>query len=358
MNILFLTPYPKGSAPSQRFRFELFFEALRAKGWSYQVKSFWDEKTWHKLYEGGSIWIKTIGLIKGFGRRKWLMLNLKGYDIIFIHREAAPIGPPVFEWFIAKMLRKKIVYDFDDAIWLPNTSDHNSIAGRLKWHSKVGAICRWSWKVSVGNEYLSNYAMQHNQRVKILPTVVDTAVHKPTVEGQEPMAKNQMPVLGWTGSHSTLKYLTLLVPVLQRLQQKHEFTFLVIADQDPGLPLKHYRFIKWSKDKEIEDLNELDIGLMPLEDDQWSKGKCGFKAIQYGAVGIPALVSPVGVNQEIVEHGVTGFHCSTDKDWETAISTLIANQELRLKMGQAGRKRISKHYSVESEKERFLALFG
>ncbi|MEQ8712659.1 MAG: glycosyltransferase family 4 protein [Cyclobacteriaceae bacterium] len=356
MNILFLTPYPKGSAPSQRFRFELFFEALRAKGWSYQVKSFWDEKTWHKLYEGGSNWIKTIGLIKGFGRRKWLMLNLKGYDIIFIHREAAPIGPPVFEWFIAQVLKKKIVYDFDDAIWLPNTSDHNSMAGRLKWHSKVGAICRWSWKVSVGNEYLADYAGQYCEHVAITPTVVNTSVHISTINSHL-STPNSQPVLGWTGSHSTLKYLNSLLPMLQRLEQSLAFTFVVIADKDPLLSLKHYRFIKWSKDQEIDDLNELDIGLMPLEDDQWSKGKCGFKAIQYGAVGIPALVSPVGVNQVIVEHGVTGFHCSTDKDWETAISTLIANQELRLKMGQAGRKRIIKHYSVESEKERFLALF-
>ncbi|MEQ9299692.1 MAG: glycosyltransferase [Cyclobacteriaceae bacterium] len=364
MNILFLTPYPNGSAPSQRFRFELFFGELASEGWNYQVESFWDEKSWRRLYEGGSTWKKIVGLVKGFARRKWLMLHLRTYDVIFIHREVAPIGPPIFEWFMAKVLKKKIIYDFDDAIWLPNTSDQNSIVGRLKWHNKVSAICRWSWKVSVGNVYLANFARKHSSEVSVLPTVVDTDIHLPCTKNlekkaiyQRPITNNHLLTIGWTGSHSTLKYLKPLIPVLQTLAEQFDFTFAVIADRDPKLPLKNYRFIRWSKETEVADLNQLDIGLMPLADDQWSRGKCGFKAIQYGAIGIPALVSPVGVNAEIVEDGETGYHCHTDQDWENSILKLLKDEPLRIRLGKAGRERITQYYSVAAMKYRFLTLF-
>ena len=356
MKILFLTPYPRDTAPSQRFRFELYYDALEEAGLHYETSSFWDEKGWNQLYTKGSGVGKVIALIKGFARRKLLMLQMGSYDVVFIHREVAPIGPPVFEWYIAKVLKKKIIYDFDDAIWLPNTSEQNSIVGRLKWHSKVASICRWSWKVSAGNAYLADYARQYCQQVEITPTIVDTTAHTSILSSQLSSLNAQL-VVGWTGSHSTLKYLQPLVPILQELQQQTDFTFLVIADQDPQLPLRNYQYIKWSKETEVEDLNRMDIGLMPLEDDQWSKGKCGFKAIQYGAIGVPALVSPVGVNAEIVEDGISGYHCLTDSDWEIAITSLIKDHELRTKMGQAGRERIVKHYSVESQKTSFLALF-
>lgn len=361
MKILFLTPYPQDTAPSQRYRFELFYPSLEEAGITYETSSFWDERGWEQLYKKGSGLNKALALIKGFARRKLLMLQLGGYDIIFIHREVTPIGPPIFEWYIAKVLKKKIIYDFDDAIWLPNTTAQNSLAGRLKWHSKVASICRWSWKVSAGNGYLADYARQYCQQVEITPTVVNTKVHAPIINSQLstyiPMAIGTHLVVGWTGSHSTLKYLQPLVPILQRLGNKINFTFLVIADQDPQLPLKNYQFICWSKETEVEDLNRIDIGLMPLEDDQWSKGKCGFKAIQYGAIGLPALVSPVGVNAEIVEDGVTGYHCRTDKDWEAAIKQLFKDDLLRKKLGKAGRERVVNYYSTTSLRHQFLALF-
>ncbi len=355
MQVLFLTPYPRDTAPSQRFRFELFYELLKDQGIAFETKSFWDEQGWNLLYEQDRIITKLWSLITAFGRRKWLMLNLGSYDFIFVHREVAPVGPPIFEWYISKILKKKVIYDFDDAIWLANTSEQNSLAGRLKWHGKVRNVCRWSRKVSVGNEYLGEFAWQYNERVKILPTIVDTAVHRPMA--QQTTNSNQRPTIGWTGSHSTLKYLLPLLPLLQSLEKEYDFIFMVIADRDPRPDLKNYHFVRWSKDKEIEDLNLIDMGIMPLENDQWSKGKCGFKAIQYGAIGIPALVSPVGVNTQIVEHEITGFHCHTEKDWISALKKLLADEDLRSKMGRAGRQRIKQRYSLESQKQAFLQLF-
>ncbi|CAN5919793.1 hypothetical protein BH24BAC1_BH24BAC1_38200 [soil metagenome] len=169
MKVLFVVPYPEGTAPSQRFRFEQYFPALAERGIQYEVHTFLDRGTWAILYKPGHTLQKAGGILKGFARRIGLLFRVPGFDVVFLHREASPIGPPVFEWFIGQVLRKKIIYDFDDAIWLPNTSDTNKLAAGLKWHQKVGRICGWAWKVSCGNRYLQEYALQFNPQAIVNP---------------------------------------------------------------------------------------------------------------------------------------------------------------------------------------------
>lgn len=142
MRILFLVPYPPGRAPSQRFRFEQYLDALTAHGHYYHLVPFLSVATWNILYKPGHAAAKALGILGGFARRVGLLFAVPAYDFVFVHREAAPIGPPVFEWVIAKVLGKKIIYDFDDAIWLANTSEANKIAAGVKWHHKVAEIGR------------------------------------------------------------------------------------------------------------------------------------------------------------------------------------------------------------------------
>ena len=354
MHILFLVPYPHGQAPSQRFRFEQYLKFLQEKGITYTFSAFLDEKTWQILYKSGHAWQKAIGIMKGFFRRVKLLFSLHQYDYVFIHRETAPLGPPVFEWLIGKVFRKKIIYDFDDAIWLPNTSASNRMAAHLKWHHKVKIICRWSYKVSCGNTYLCDYARQYNQHVILNPTTIDTI-------GQHNRLKNQPTgkfVIGWTGTHSTLPYLKPLIPVLEKLHQQYDFRLNVIANVPLEYPADFIKFIPWKKDTEIDDLLSFNVGLMPLTDDPWAKGKCGFKALQYMALGIPPLVSPVGVNTEIVEDGVNGFICTTEEKWYQALEKLITDPKLRENMGIASRKKVEAQYSVISNTDNFLRLFS
>ncbi|MDH5608376.1 MAG: glycosyltransferase [Cyclobacteriaceae bacterium] len=214
-------------------------------------------------------------------------------------------------------------------------------------------ICRWSWKVSVGNAFLADFARQYADQVIVLPTVVDTEVHTPPVSKQ----KQNNVVIGWTGSHSTLFYLDSLLPILRQLEKTIPFDFLVIANQNPKLPLRNFRFIKWNKETEIEDLASIDIGLMPLEDTEWAKGKCGFKLIQYGALAIPSVASPVGVNQTLISHATTGFLASTPSDWTNYLSALLDDPDLRHQIGQNARLEIIAKYSVSSLQENFLKLF-
>ena len=356
MRILFLVPYPPGRAPSQRFRFEQYLDALTAHGHYYRLAPFISVATWDILYQPGHAVKKVSGILAGFVRRLFLLFSVPTYDFVFVHREAAPVGPPVFEWFIAEVLGKKIIYDFDDAIWLANTSEANKMAAGVKWHHKVVDICRWAYKNSCGNAYLADYARQFNPAAVLNPTTIDTVHLHNQVRDQT--APGRL-VIGWTGTHSTLKYLNQVVPVLAKLEAEGlDFEFRVISNQPPVLPLRSLVFLRWQKSTEIADLLGFHVGLMPLEDDLWAQGKCAFKALQYMALGIPALVSPVGMNKEVVQHGQNGFVCATPAEWETSLRHLLQNAELRQHLGVAARATIEQRYSVRANTPNFLALFS
>ena len=172
--IAFIIPYPLGFAPSQRFRFEQYLSLIEKEGYELNCYPFLTKTDFELLYENGHLFFKISRIILGFIKRFFLIFTLSKYEIIFIHREATPIGPPVFEWIIAKLLKKKIIYDFDDAIWLTNTSESNWFISKIKNHSKVASICKWSSIVLCGNKYLMSYAKQYNTNVVYIPTTIDT----------------------------------------------------------------------------------------------------------------------------------------------------------------------------------------
>ena len=352
-SVLFLVPYPLKKAPSQRFRVELFFDTMTEAGIQFKISPFLDEKTWDVLYKKGLLFKKSWGIFTGFLKRWVDVFRAIRYDFVFIHREAAPIGPPIFEWVLVKLFRKKIIYDFDDAIWIPNTTRANKFANGLKCFWKVKHICKWAYKITAGNQYLCDYARQYNVNVVYLPTVVDTDDRHNRVKHHAEV----LPVVGWTGSHSTLKYLNEIVPILQELE-KSQVNFVVISDKAPGIQLQGLVFIPWKEESEVDDLLKLDIGLMPLENDKWSEGKCGFKLIQYLSLGIPAIASPVGVNKTIIENDVNGYLCSSANEWESALKKLLANPALREQMGKKGREKILRDYSLASQREKFIQLFA
>ncbi len=354
--ILFLVPYPLKESPSQRFRFEQYFHVLEQHGHRYQVQSFLDSHNWRTFYTSGKILKKIVTLFRGFGKRSGILFRLFSYDFIFIHREAAPVGPPLFEWIIAKILRKKIIYDFDDAIWLTDNAHEHAIEKMIRWRSKVRTICKWSYRISCGNEYLCAFARQYNSIVVYNPTTIDTVgLHKPLKIN--PTNKDKV-TIGWTGSHSTLKYLKTIEPTLAKLEKEYpQSEIMIIANQNPNLQLQSLKFLPWKIETESEDLSKIDIGIMPLPDDEWTKGKCGFKALQYMAMGIPTVVSGVGVNVRIVDHSINGFHATTQMDWFDFLSRLINDQALRKAMGESGRKKVIDYYSVSSNTSTFLSLF-
>src|SRR6267154_3452012 len=213
MKILFLVPYPLGESPSQRFRFEQYFQSLTKEGHFFDVQTFLDADHWRIFFKSEKSLHTIVVLVKGFFKRLVALFKIGQYEIVFIHREAAPIGPPVFEWIISKIFRKKIIYDFDDAIWMTDRQNESMVLKTLKWRSKVKSICRWSYKISCGNQFLCSYAKQFNGKVYYNPTTIDPEnVHNPSLQE---IKKDHKVIIGWTGSHSTLKYLKDLESVLQ-----------------------------------------------------------------------------------------------------------------------------------------------
>lgn len=354
--ILFICPHPVGVAPSQRFRFEQYIYQLEERGFEIVIEPFFTANRYSVFSQNGNLLPKIHAICISYLARLLLLSKIPYFHLIFIHREAIPIGPPVVEYIIAKVLRKKIVFDFDDAIWITDNTHESRLTRLLRWRKKVSRICEWSHRVSAGNLYLAKYALQFNINVTINPTTVDTKqLHVPLSQSRK---STDNITIGWTGSHSTLKYLAPIVPVLQSLQKKYPTVqFLVVADSDPKLPLSNYQYVPWQIETEVDDLSRIDIGIMPLPDDSWTRGKCGFKALQYMALGIPAVASPVGANIEILQHGVEGYLCTTPDEWFTSLEYLILNPWKRIEMGTAGRRKVVQHYSVSANSANFLSLF-
>ncbi len=349
-----IVQFPENVSPCQRFRCELYKDTLEKNGFEVTTKSFLDLPGYKVVHQYGFLFRKSMALVKGFIRRVALLFRLGKYDFVLVQREFAPVGPPVFEWLAVKLFQKKLIYDFDDAIWIPSVSDQNSLAGKFKNARKVNTICKLAYRVSAGNDYLCNHARQYNSHVQYNPTCVDTNNRYNALANHEV----EKITIAWTGSFSTLKYLTIVESVLKKLQEKYEFNVKIICNRWPSLDLKNVQYVEWNEENEVSALASCQIGLMPLTPDEWSEGKCGFKLIQYLSLGIPAVSSSVGVNKKIIEEGVNGYFADSDAEWYTNIEKLLLDAELRKKMGVAGRQKIVAHYSLQSNKSNFLNLFS
>jgi glycosyltransferase involved in cell wall biosynthesis len=353
MKIIILAPYPPYQSPSQRFRFEHYLPLLQLQHIEYSYHSFLSEKTWQILFNKGSYFKKVWGIFTGFINRFFLLFKIAGCEFVYIHREAAPVGPPLLEFIISKLMRKKIIYDFDDAIWVQVSSSANPGVSYVKCTWKVKYICKWSFITTVGNDYLAAYAANYCKNVRVIPTVVNTETAHNTFKSQ-----HELPLtVGWTGTFTNFYNLNQITAPVKRLQQEYDFEFLVIADKDPAFSTIHYRFIKWNKTTEIDDLLCFNIGIMPLNNTVVELGKCGFKAIQYQSLGIPAVVSPVGANCDVVINGETGYWAADEEEWYTKLKLLITDTEKRVAMGKKAREHVEEIYSVKATAGLFLALF-
>jgi hypothetical protein len=194
-SIYFIVPAPLAISPGQRFRFEQYLSLLKENNIHFRISSFYSMSAWKTLYTRGNKLRKIFSVFSGIFSR-WLdLFRSARYSYIYLYREAVPLGPPVIEWMMAKVFRKKIIYDFDDAIWIPVTSEFNKGVLKFKYPGKVTKICRWSYKISVGNQFLEQFARQNNSNVFVIPTVVNTEI----VYNKQQDQLTSVPAIGWTG---------------------------------------------------------------------------------------------------------------------------------------------------------------
>jgi glycosyltransferase involved in cell wall biosynthesis len=343
IQVLALTPIPEEGAGC-RFRVSQYIPYLHDAGFDVTVSPFYSREYFGIVYRPGKYVRKVLGFIALTWRRWRELYSIPQYDVVLLYREAIPIGPPIVERWIHR-LGIPIVYDFDDAIFLPAVSEANKAVSFLKNPRRVSEILKLSQQVTVGNEFLAGYARRFNSHVTVIPTVVDTNRFVPrTSAGSDETRKL---VVGWIGSPTTFRYLESLKDVLAAVAARHPFMLKVSGAGRPvDFPGVDVQVAPWSMADEVSLFNTCDIGVYPLTDDDWSRGKCGFKAIQCMACGVPVVAAAVGVNREIITHGVNSMLASTPQDWIDHLSELLTNAALRRSMAVAGRQTIEARYSL------------
>ena len=348
---IFLTRHSDLGA-SSRLRSVQYIPFLNANGLDVYLSPLFSNEYLLSKY-GGKSTKKEI--ILGYFNRFRVLLSLKKYDVVFIEKEIFPLIPAIAEYFLYKF-RIKYIVDYDDAVF-HNYDLSNNIIVRTVMRHKIDRVMSCAACVVAGNEYLSKRAMAAGaQWVELIPTVVDIMRYSPRIN-----FSSCRPVIGWIGSPSTQDYVVGIKDALVSICNTYRARLLLIGATEK----MHTEFndldieiLPWSEDKEAEFIRKMDIGIMPLPDGPWEKGKCGYKIIQYMASGVPVVASPVGVNVKIVTESKCGILASSLPDWEVALLELIQSPTQRMKMGSAGRSEVEKVYSLQVQAPALMKIFS
>jgi glycosyltransferase involved in cell wall biosynthesis len=352
MKVLTLATYPSEAAAT-RFRVEQFVQPLVSRGINIDVRPFLSGEQFGSLYREGGTAGKLIGMAGSVVRRIGGLLSTGRYDLLFIQREAMPFGPAVFEYLFQKIGRLPMVLDLDDATYVRYVSPtYGRLGSALKFFGKTDNLIDRADLVISGNRFIAEYVERRGSTSIVIPTIVDTDIFRPIVKD------NEVPVIGWIGTHSTFPFIEKIFPVMRELTKKHQFKLLLVGSGRETVVLEgvEVETVRWSLEREVSDFQGLDIGLYPIStsasaSEDWLAGKSGFKAIQYMAVGLPFVMSPVGVCGEIGVHGETHFNAESDEDWYNYLDALLSDQELRLKMGVNSRRYSIEHFHMERHAE-------
>ena len=349
MKVLFILPYPT-EGPSNRYRVEQYIPFLKEQGIYCCLRPFITSKFYRILYTRGNTLKKCAYFLSSFLKRITDIIRAIKYDIIFIHIEAFPFGPPLFE-LIFWAMGKPIIFDFEDAIYLPVS--RKGLHGCLKFPGKFYQNIRLSGQIIVCNNYLKEKLCIYNSNITVIPTAIDAEKFKLKAD----KAKLDKLLIGWIGSHTTLPCLKQLIPAFEKLSKKHDFILKIVGGGSevkiPGIEIINE---KWSLEKEVENFTSLDIGVYPLPDNEWAMAKTPFKTIQYMSVGVPTVASNVGGNREIIQDGINGFLASNEEEWIEKLSLLITNSHLRQKLGAAGRDTVEDRYSLKVNAPKLLEV--
>ncbi len=359
MKVLVLASYPIENA-STRYRVAQFIEPLAAQGITLTMLPFLDSRLLSLLYKHSEWKRVTLGLMRAALRRLGAVWRAREADVLFVQREAMMFGPPIVEWLAMRVGRCPMVLDLDDATYVSYLSPtYGRWGSALKWFSKTNDLIKWAKVVTCGNRAIAEYVTARGRQATIVYTVVDTERFRPRVESNADPSAAQVPVIGWVGTHSTYQYLTSIFPALRRLAEVHRFRFKVVGagQEEINIPGVEVENLAWNLEREIADFQSFDIGLYPILEDAWSVGKSGFKSVQYMAVGVPFVTTPVGACAEIGTPDVTHLFATTEDEWFLALSKLLSDESLRQRMGAAGRQHAVEHYTVSAQAAKLAEVF-
>ena len=400
--ILYFTKYAR-NAGSSRLRSFQYFPFLEAAVFQVEVSPLFGEKYLEQLYAGQSTKREAV---RGYLKRFLRMFSVKNYDAIVIEKELFPFSPAFVEQ-IFKLLGVKYIVDYDDAVF-HNYDLHRNPAVRSLLGKKIDAVMKNAAVVIAGNSYLADRATKAGAKnIEIIPTVIDLAryplskisetfppfrdgerkvsppdvsldraegtdveikvspsdVNRGSHEGINAERKVSSPsekfVIGWIGTKSTFeKHLLPQKSWILKAQEIEGVEFHIVGITTPQHLGDHVKYIPWAEESEVSEIQKFDVGIMPLEDSPWEKGKCSYKIIQYFACGIPAIVSPIGMNKEVVIPGKNGFWATTEDEWLSAIKTLRQEKELRNSMGLQGRKAVENKFAIQVTAKKWIGILN
>lgn len=348
MNLYLFTKYTRAGA-SSRYRSFQYLPALEASGLRVIVSSLFDDRYLAHKYAQGRACIGDV--LFAFVRRLWQVLRIPRQSVVLIEYELLPWFPALLERWLA-WRGCRMVLDYDDALFHQYDNHRNPWVRRLLGR-KIATVMRLAHTVVAGNDYLADYARRAGApRVQVIPTVIDLTRYpmKDGTSGSAPFT------IGWIGSPSTARYLREIAPALAEVCKDRRAQLRLVGSglvDLPGVPLE---VIPWREETEVDEIRRFDVGIMPLPDEPWARGKCGFKLIQYMACGLPVVASPVGVNSEIVTNEVNGYLATTHVEWVQALHKLLLAAELRRRMGHEGRQRVENRYCLQIAAPRWVEL--
>jgi glycosyltransferase involved in cell wall biosynthesis len=315
--------------PSFRHRMRSLIGTLETAGWQVQPERFPSGRYGLRTWERRSLW--------------------RAADVVVLHQ----IKLSALEARLFASLSRHRVFDVDDAIYVRKPRRLGEAADDSLWRKrKFAATCRWVDVVAAGNDVLAGVARRSARAIAILPTSIDTAAYRPTTA-----TAADAPTIVWIGSPENLVYLEMIRPALARLSVRYPaLKMRVICSRFPDWGDVNVERIAWSTATEAESLAAAHIGVMPLTDDEWARGKCAFKLLQYMAAALPCVASPVGANTEAVLEGVNGFHARTTEEWERHLESLIRSPVLRARLGAGGREHVESRYALRTYQARYLEL--
>lgn len=334
---------------STRVRMLQFVPLWQKAGYECEFHAFFSSRVSKSLYRQGHLLRKVRAVAVGGWRRTQLLWRApRQHDILIVHRELYPLG---FLWKLDRLKQQglRIIYDYDDAMFLPQRPDRPWLS-RIERPGSTDELIRRSDWVVAGNRFLADHAGRIHPRVTMIPSVVDPRPLTP--RAPEP---SRPPVIGWIGSHSTAKYLEDLVPVFRALGRSHLFSVRIVGAEPPrGFEGLYVARRPWEMGTEWDEFAACDIGVYPLWNDSWAQGKCGFKAIQFMAAGVPVVASRVGANCDVIQDGVNGFLVGCEEEWVDRVERLLGDPALRARMGAAGRRTVDERYSLRAAAVQWL----
>ncbi|QDZ38668.1 glycosyltransferase family 4 protein [Euhalothece natronophila Z-M001] len=346
MRVLLLSRYDDLGA-SSRVRYLQYLEEFKRQGWEVEISPLFSNTYINALYAGAGrerLW----EVMRGYVSRFLVLLRANQFDVLIIQKELFPFLPAWFERILHRMQILYIV-DYDDAQFHRYDRHSNTIIRGLFRH-KIDTVMLHAELVIAGNPYIAERARTAGARqIEIIPTVVDTERYHPAVSHA-----SSPPIVGWIGTPETSCYLLPLLPVFERLQQEMDVRFVAVGASGEDFAGTSVEAWPWSELTEVSSIQQFDIGIMPLEDSPWERGKCGYKLIQYMACAKPVVASPVGVNMKIVEPGKNGYLAETLEDWEKLLRVLLIDVDARNRMGCVGREKVVEQFSLQSQAQRFI----